>query len=69
MTDNWIDVADDLPERSTAEQLNQVLIYFRDYVTLGWRDSTGRWRMLGSPSDWTGEIKYWMPLPPAPRKK
>lgn len=64
----WISVKEKLPKLSTPMEIKRVLVWReRSGVCMGWRTEF-QWYIDGSPSDWTDEIFYWMPLPKRPRQ-
>lgn len=66
---NWISVEERLPEHNEEENglitFPEVLVCLCDgYRTTDCYDDT-REKWLG----WNGQVEYWMPTPPAPRKE
>ena len=61
----WINKKYSVPEESSPMEIKKVLVWYRGYHKIGWRTKYS-WHIEGSPSDFTDEIQYWMPLPIAP---
>lgn len=67
---NWIACADGLPEESTPNRTNFVLIWYRCSFA-DWRVHIGErvcgyWRPEGSNGNFDDSVSHWMPLPEPP---
>ena len=61
----WINKQHSIPEASTPMEIKRFLVWHRGYHKLGWRTEYA-WHIEGSPSDFSDEIQFWMPLPAPP---